>query len=104
MRKNFSSPMESPEVVKTTMMINLLTACIREFTAANTPYDPIDFDLFEKLWCFCFAWAIGGLFEANERQKFHKEVLERVNASLPQISAQKANFDKETVFDYWVNP
>jgi dynein heavy chain len=104
MRKNFTVPMESPEVVKTTMMINLLTACIREYTAPNSPYDPIDAELFEKLWCFCFAWAVGGLFEANERQKFHKEVLERVNAALPQISAQRANFDKETVFDYFVNP
>jgi dynein heavy chain len=41
-RKNFSSPMDSPEVVKTTMMINLLTACIREYTAQNSPYDSID--------------------------------------------------------------
>jgi len=31
-------------------------------------------------------------------------VLERVGASLPQISAQRANFDKETIFDYYINP
>ena len=67
MRKNFLSPMESPEVVKTTMMINLLTACIREYTAPSSTYDPIDFELFEKLWCFSFSWAVAGLFEANER-------------------------------------
>lgn len=72
--------MDSPEVVKTTQMINLLTACLKEYTSKG---EPVDFDLFEKLWCFSFAWSIGGLFEANERQKFQKEVLERVGASLP---------------------
>ena len=76
--------MESPEVVKTTMMINLLTACLKEYTSQG---QAVDFELFEKLWCFCYAWAVGGLFEANERLKFHKEVLERVGASLPNISA-----------------
>lgn len=101
MKKSFDPPMKSPEVVKTTMMLNLLTACIREYTSTS---QTVDFELFEKLWCFCFAWSIGGLFEAADRQKFHKEVLERVNAALPQISAQRANFDKETIFDYYVNP
>jgi len=92
--------MESPEVVKTTMMINLLTACLKEYTSSG---QQVDFELFEKLWCFSFAWSIAGLFESNERQKFHKEVLERVGAALPNISAQRA-FDKETVFDYFVDP
>ena len=100
MKKNFVAPMDSPEVVKTTMMINLLTACLKEYTSQG---QQVDFELFEKLWCFSFAWSIGGLFEANERQKFHKDVLERVQASLPQISAQRANFDKETIFDYVVD-
>ena len=101
MKKNFVSPMDAPEVVKTTMMINLLTACLREYTSQG---QAVDFELFEKLWCFCFAWSIGGLFESNDRQKFHKEVLERVGAALPNITPQRANFDKETVFDYYVNP
>ena len=35
MKKSFNPPMDSPEVVKTTMMINLLTACIREYTSTN---------------------------------------------------------------------
>ena len=99
-KKHFVSPMESPEVVKATMMINLLTACLKEYTASG---QQVDFELFEKLWCFSFAWAIAGLYEASERQKFHKEVLERVNAALPNISAQRA-FEKETVFDYYINP
>ena len=93
--------MDSPEVVKTTMMINLLTALIKDFTSTG---QQVDFDLFEKLWCFSFAWAIGGLFEADERVKFHKDVLEKVGAVLPNISAQRANIDKETVYDYYINP
>jgi dynein heavy chain len=32
MKKNFNPPMDSPEVVKTTMMINLMSACIQEYT------------------------------------------------------------------------
>ena len=93
--------MDSPEVVKTTMMINLLTALLKEYTSTG---QNVEFELFEKLWCFAFAWSIGGLFESNERQKFQKEVLERVNGALPNITAQRANFDKETIFDYYVNP
>lgn len=50
------------------------------------------------------SWALGGLFETEDRIKFHKEILEKANAPLPAISAQKANIDKETVFDYWVDP
>jgi dynein heavy chain len=60
LKKGYNSPMQSPEVVKTTMMINLLTACLKEYTSSG---QKVDFDLFEKLWCFSFAWSIGGLFE-----------------------------------------
>ena len=50
------------------------------------------------------TWAIGGLFEIDDRQKFHKEILEACKAPLPNISAQRQNFDKETVYDYFVDP
>ena len=56
---------------------------------------------------FCFAWSIGGLLESADRQKFHKEVLERVSgqsSALPKITANRANFEKETIFDYYINP
>ena len=49
------------------------------------------------------AWAIGGLFETEEREKFHK-YLESRNAPLPSISAQKMAVDKETVYDYYIDP
>ena len=35
LKKNFTAPMPSPEVVKTTQMINLLTACIKEYTSTG---------------------------------------------------------------------
>jgi len=59
---------------------------------------------FENYYVFCFAWAFGGLFETEERIRFHKEILEKIGAPLPAISAQKQNFDKETMFDYYVDP
>ena len=77
--------MNCPEVVKVTQMLNLLTAVIIDYQNNNN--DPVDFELFEKFWCYSFAWGIGGLFEVDERLKFHKEIMEKVGAPLPQISA-----------------
>jgi dynein heavy chain len=48
------------------------------------------------------AWAIGGLFESEDREKFHK-YLESRNAPLPPISPQKMSVDKETVYDYFID-
>jgi len=93
--------MDCPEVVKVTQQLNLLTACLNEYQQTN---EQVEFELFEKLWCYSFAWGIGGLFEVEERQKFHKEILEKVGAVLPKISAQKLATEKETVFDYFVDP
>jgi hypothetical protein len=45
---------------------------------------------------------MGGLLEADDREKFHK-YLETRNAPLPPITAQKMSVDKETCFDYYVN-
>jgi dynein heavy chain len=45
---------------------------------------------------------MGGLLEAEDREKFHK-YLESRSAPLPQISAQKMSVDKETCFDYYVD-
>jgi hypothetical protein len=45
---------------------------------------------------------MAGLFETEEREKFHK-FLESKNAPLPPISPQKSAGDKETVFDYYVD-
>ena len=100
LRKSFLYKMDAPEVVKVTQMLNLLTAILEDYQNAQ---EQVEFDLFEKLWTYAFAWGIGGLFEVEERIKFHKEILEKVGAPLPQISAQKLATDKETVFDYMVD-
>ena len=100
--KNLKQMMKVPEVIQITQMLNLLTACIMEYT--DKRLEAVDFALFEMLWLYCFTWACGGLYEAEDRMKFHKEVLEKIGAPIPQISAQKQNFDKETIFDYYINP
>ena len=48
-------------------------------------------------------WTIGGLFETEERDRFHK-FLESLSALLTSISSQKMRVDKETVFDYYIRP
>lgn len=45
---------------------------------------------------------MAGLFEAEDREKFHK-FLDSRGAPLPQISPQKMATDKESVFDYYVD-
>jgi len=46
---------------------------------------------------------MGGLFETDDRVKFHKEILEKSGAPIPQISAQKQISEKESIFDYYVD-
>jgi len=46
---------------------------------------------------------MGGLLETDDRVKFHKEILEKTGAPLPQISAQKQISEKESMFDYYVD-
>jgi len=48
------------------------------------------------------AWALIGLCETEDREKFHK-YLESKNAPLPPISPQRMSVDKETIFDYFFN-
>jgi dynein heavy chain len=92
--------MDTPEVVRCTQMLNLMTSVLQEYQDAN---DQVEIDLFEKVWTYAFAWGIGGLFETDERIKFHREILERVGAPLPAI-AKKTQGDQETVFEYFVDP
>jgi hypothetical protein len=47
------------------------------------------------------AWSCAGLFETDEREKFHKW-LEARNAPLPAIQQKTISAEKETVFDYFL--
>lgn len=52
---------------------------------------------------YCFSWSIGGLFETEEREKFQKYI-ESCGGPLPPIQANKISIEKETIFDYYVDP
>ena len=56
-----------------------------------------------KISVYSFAWAIGGLFETEERESFNN-FFESLGAPLPQITVQKISVDKETVFNYYIKP
>lgn len=78
--------MNAPEVVRITMLFNLLTALLKPLQESG---ETLNKQTYEKLFVYAFAWSMGGLFEGEERQKFHKDFLEKVNAPLPHITAQR---------------
>jgi dynein heavy chain len=98
--------MYTPEVIRVTQMINLLTACFQEYS--DVRQEVVGRDTFEKIWVYCYAWSIAGLFEAEDRLKFHTEVLEKMlKAPLPPIAAgnaQKPMGERESVFDFSIDP
>jgi len=102
LKSRFEYMMNTPEVVRATMLLNLLDASIQVFTQERN--ETIDRKTYEMIFIYSLAWAMGGLFETDERVKFHKEILEKSGAPLPQISAQKQLTEKETVFDYYLDP
>ena len=99
--KNFVYVMYSPPVVRINHLINLLTALFLQFYDKQ---ENLDKTAYEKYYVYAMAWSIGGLFETEEREKFHK-LLDSYKAPMPpQISPQKLSVDKETVFDYYIDP
>jgi len=93
--------MPAPVIIRVTQMLSLLEAVLLPHQQRN---EPIDKKVFELYFVYCFAWSFAGLFEVDDRQKFQREILEKVaGAPLPQISAQRAANEKETIFDYCVN-
>jgi hypothetical protein len=75
--------MGTPDVVRMTMLLNLFTAVLKSYAEVQT----LDRKSYEMLFIYSFAWALGGLFETEDRLKFHKEILEKSGAPLPAISA-----------------
>jgi dynein heavy chain len=65
--------------------------------------ETVDKKQFELYFVYSLAWAFAGLFEVDDRQRFHREILEKCGAPLPTISAARAQTEKETIFDYVVN-
>lgn len=97
--KDYHYVMDAPHVVRINMLLNLLSALLQEYFAKQ---ETIDKAAFEKFFIYCLAWSCGGLFEQEDREKFHK-YLETRNAPLPQVAVRAAGMDKETIFDYFVD-
>mmetsp|Transcript_44095 Transcript_44095/g.42772 ORF Transcript_44095/g.42772 Transcript_44095/m.42772 type:complete len:398 (+) Transcript_44095:1837-3030(+) len=98
--KHYVYVMPTPPIVRINQLLNLLTAMFIQYYDKG---EQLDKQTFEKFFVYCFTWAIGGLFENKEREMFHK-YLESRNAPMPQISQQKMSVDKETVYDYYIDP
>ena len=97
--KSYNYVMSTPEIIRSSNLINLFDACLKPFyDKSENISNPLQL---EKIFVYAMSWAIGGLFETEEREKFHK-YLEGLGAPLPQISGQKLSVDKETVFDYYI--
>jgi dynein heavy chain len=99
LNKNYHFVMPCPELCRINHLINLMTAIINEIMAAGRQLDK---QSFERLFIYCMVWSFGGLFEQDDREKFHK-YLDSKGAPLPPISPQKLQVERETVFDYFVN-
>lgn len=98
--KKYVMVMDAQAVIRVTQLLNLFTGCLDRYDATN----PCDKQLFEKYFVYCYTWALGGLFETEDRAKFHKDVIEKIAGSLlPNITGSKTGL-VETMFDYWVNP
>jgi putative exporter of polyketide antibiotics len=57
--------MNTPEVIRITMLLNILTAVIDEFTLPNV--EPLKEIHFEKCFIYALAWSLAGLCEVKER-------------------------------------
>jgi len=97
LQRDYHYVMDCPHVVRINQFLNLMTAMTTSFA---TTWD-CDKALFEKMFVYSLAWSCAGLFETEDREKFHK-YLESRNAPLPQSNQQRSSVEKETVFDFQV--
>lgn len=95
----FYNNYDCPEVVCTTMLLNLVTSLVLRYVREGKT---IDKATLEKIYVFCLAWSAAGLCEQEDREKFHKW-LESRGAPLPNIPKQQISSEKETIFDYWLD-
>ena len=98
--KEYTYVMFTPPVVRISQLLNLLTAVLIHFLEKQ---EQLDKKAFEMYFIYSFSWAIGGLFETEEREKFQKYI-ESCGGPLPPIQANKISIEKETIFDYYVDP
>jgi len=99
LQKEYNYVMPVPHVVRITMLLNLFTSLLLPWEGG---VEPLDKAFFEKMFVFCLAWSCAGLFEQEDREKFHK-FLETKHAPLPNISQKQMSVEKETIFDYQID-
>ena len=95
---DYQNIFDVPEVVRITMFLNLMSGVLIQWVLSSTP---IDKATFERYFVYCLSWALAGLCEQEDREKFHK-YLEGCNAPLPQIQQRQLSTEKETIFDYFI--
>ena len=96
MLKSWNSVMHMSEVTRINNFIQLYTALLNGHESCPP-------DLYEKYFIYTLCWSIGGLYEQEEREKFHK-FLDSLKAPLPAITPQKMAVDHETAFEYYIDP
>ena len=77
--KNQIYVMYTPEVIRSSNLINLFEAVLKQFIDKGEKINAIQL---EKIFVYSFAWTIRGLFETEERERFHK-FLVSLGAPLP---------------------
>jgi len=80
LQKGYLYMMPAPMIIKVTQFLTLLTACLLPHTQKG---ESVDKKCFELYFVYCLAWAFAGLFEIDDRMRFHREILEKCNAPLP---------------------
>ena len=89
MLKNWFSVIELSNVIRITNFLQLFTALLDPHVSNG---ENVSADLYEKYFLYTMIWSIGGVYEQEEREKFHK-FLESLKAPLPKISSQKMAVD-----------
>lgn len=73
--------------------LNLIGGLLRLAPTGGVKLSEVDY---ERVITYAIAWAVGGLYEAQQRFQFH-EFLQSKNCQLPQKK------EGESIFDYYVN-
>ena len=85
--------MDISNVLKVLQTLNLLNGVLRPAVQANKTLAESDY---EKVVIYCLTWALGGVYEKEDRQLFH-EYLASKGAPIPQKSKEG-----DTIFDYYI--
>eukprot|EP01084_Bolivina_argentea_P175293 303595_1 len=72
-------------------LLSLLAALLRKSVEQQLFYDDA---AYEKMFMYCVAWSIGGLFEREDQLKFHNKLFE--------ISSEEWT-NQDTIYEYYVH-